>query len=203
MYITFVHYIQVSTDKSFAESQKLQKKRIKTRIKKTIRPEILQNRELWVIYRGPDHLAVVWFGSPPTPLLPTLLSETCLSFSVFLCIAGRHFWRESEGGWAKSQIIRRRESLALYKSFNVLRCEKLDRTDDIRIHLWRDRRTKKLQRVTYTHKNEKTSRIISKQVTNRIVERDSSYNNSAGRKKIKSKEKECKKYAEKKRKNTK
>jgi hypothetical protein len=41
--------------------------------------------------------------------LPPLLSASCLSFSVFLCVAGRACWRER--GWARSQIIRPRESL--------------------------------------------------------------------------------------------
>ncbi len=29
---------------------------------------ILQGREYWLIYRGPGYLAVVWFGSSPTPV---------------------------------------------------------------------------------------------------------------------------------------
>ncbi len=31
-------------------------------------------------------------------------------------------WRDGGGGWGRSQIIRRRESLVLYKSFNTLFC---------------------------------------------------------------------------------
>ncbi len=66
--------------------------------------------------RGPGFLAVEWFGSSPTPPPPP--SASCLSFSVFPCVASRAYWRES-GGCARSQIIRPRESLALYKSFNT------------------------------------------------------------------------------------
>ncbi len=54
----------------------------------------------WVIYRGPGFLAVVWFGSSPAPLPPALPSATasCLSFAVFLCVAGRAYWRERGAG---------------------------------------------------------------------------------------------------------
>jgi hypothetical protein len=55
-----------------------------------------------MIYRRPGFLAVTWFGSSPT--LPPLLSASCLSFSVFLSVAGRAYtvyWREKGGGGAK------------------------------------------------------------------------------------------------------
>ncbi len=45
-----------------------------------------------MIYRGPGFLAVVWFIPPPLP------SANCLSFSVFLCLAGRAYYRERGGG---------------------------------------------------------------------------------------------------------
>jgi hypothetical protein len=32
--------------------------------------DMLQIREYWMIYRGPGFLAVVWFGSTPTPTSP-------------------------------------------------------------------------------------------------------------------------------------
>ncbi len=55
--------------------------------------------------RGPGFLAdVVWFGSSPTPSSP-LPSASCFSYSVFLCVPGRPYSRESEGtsgGGAKS-----------------------------------------------------------------------------------------------------
>ncbi len=72
------------------------------------------SRKNWMIYRGPGFLSFVYFGSPPP-----LPAASCLSFSVFLCVAGRAYWREGvEGG--RCQIIRRRESMVLYKSFNTL-----------------------------------------------------------------------------------
>ncbi len=64
--------------------------------------------EYWMISRGPGFLAVVWFGSSPTPF-PPLPSAKCRSFSVFLCVADRAHCREAgEGG---SQIILPPESL--------------------------------------------------------------------------------------------
>jgi hypothetical protein len=51
----------------------------------------------------------------PLPLLSS--QQNCLSFSVFLCVASRANWRERRRGWARSQIIWPRESLALYKLF--------------------------------------------------------------------------------------
>jgi hypothetical protein len=51
---------------------------------------------------------MIWLLSPPLP------SASCL-FSVFLYVAGRGY-REGE----ERKIIRRRESLAHYKSFNTL-----------------------------------------------------------------------------------
>ncbi len=57
-----------------------------------------------MIYRGPGSLAVLWSGSSPA-LSPPLPSVSCLSFSVFLCVAGWAYLRESNGdsgGGAKS-----------------------------------------------------------------------------------------------------
>ncbi len=55
--------------------------------------------------------------SPPS--LPPSPSASCLSFSVFLCVAGRAYcWERGVGRvWARSQIIRPQESLVIYKSF--------------------------------------------------------------------------------------
>ncbi len=70
-----------------------------------------------MIYRDPGFLAVVCSApwSHPTPPL----SACCLSFSVFFSVVGRSYWR---GGpeWARSQIVRPQEWLALCKSFNTL-----------------------------------------------------------------------------------
>ncbi len=46
-------------------------------------------REYWMIYRGPGYLAVVWSCSSPRQPPPPLPSASCLSFSVFLCVAQR------------------------------------------------------------------------------------------------------------------
>ncbi len=54
---------------------------------------------------------------PPSPPLP---SASCLSFSVFLCVVVQAYWRERWRGWGRSRIIRWRESLVLYRSFNTL-----------------------------------------------------------------------------------
>jgi hypothetical protein len=50
---------------------------------------------------------------------PPKKKSSCLSFSAFLCVAGRAYRRKRvwRGGRERSQIIRRRESLVLYKSF--------------------------------------------------------------------------------------
>jgi len=50
-----------------------------------------------MIYWGPSFLAVLWFGSTPTPH-PPLPSASYLSFSVFLCVAGRAHWPERGEG---------------------------------------------------------------------------------------------------------
>jgi hypothetical protein len=42
---------------------------------------------------------------------------SCLSFSVFLCVAGRDYWWERGG---RSQILHRWESLVFYKPSNTL-----------------------------------------------------------------------------------
>ncbi len=55
---------------------------------------------------------------PPSTPLPR---ASCLSFSVFLCVAGQTYWREwGVMGWSRSQIVRPRGSLVLFKSFNTL-----------------------------------------------------------------------------------
>ncbi len=70
-------------------------------------------REYWMIYRGPDFLAVLWFGSSPVIKMSLFLS---------LPVCRRSSLRRERGwkGLERSQIIRRRESLVIYKSFNTL-----------------------------------------------------------------------------------
>ncbi len=61
-------------------------------------------RDYCTIYRGPGFLVVIWFGSSPIPLSP-LRSTSCLSFPVFLFVAGRAYLRERRvggGGGAES-----------------------------------------------------------------------------------------------------
>ena len=59
------------------------------------------------------------YDSAPRP--PPLTSASCLSFSVFLCVAGPHYMTEEEGeGVVVSRIIRPQGCLALYKSSNTL-----------------------------------------------------------------------------------
>ncbi len=57
------------------------------------------------IYRGPGFLAVVWFGSTPTPFLP--LSRQQVNLSVFLslpgCVADIELTDGMKGGGARSQ----------------------------------------------------------------------------------------------------
>ncbi len=55
------------------------------------------SREYWMIYREPSILAVIWFGSSPTHS-PSLTTASCLSFQVFLCVAGRIYRRGVGGG---------------------------------------------------------------------------------------------------------
>ncbi len=55
---------------------------------------MLWRREYWRFYRGPAFLAVGWFGSTSAPFTPLSRQQGCLSFAVFLCVAGRAFWRE-------------------------------------------------------------------------------------------------------------
>ncbi len=84
-------------------------------------PYIVRSREYWMFYRGPGFLAVVWLGYSPTP--STLLQwAICISFSVFLCVTSPVELTDERGGrgWARSQIIRRGESLVLYTSLNTL-----------------------------------------------------------------------------------
>jgi hypothetical protein len=57
-------------------------------------------REYWMFYSGQGFVAVIWFGSS---LTPPLLSASCPSFSVFLCVAIRAYWRERWRGGAGAE----------------------------------------------------------------------------------------------------
>ncbi len=96
-----------------------------------------RRREYWMIYSRPGFLAVVWFGSSPIPLPPTLPSV-----NAWLASGNTQedwerdttCWQERGEGWWRSQIILPLESLAsinhsrlkpgLYKSFKTL-CKRL------------------------------------------------------------------------------
>jgi hypothetical protein len=52
-------------------------------------------RKYWMICRGLGFLAIVWFSFMDS--LPPLPSASCLSFSLFLCVAGRAYRRERWG----------------------------------------------------------------------------------------------------------
>jgi hypothetical protein len=64
-------------------------------------------REYWMIYRGPGFLAVLWFGSSKSP--PPLPSVRSTGDTQEDLLTG-------EEGRRRSQIIRQRESLVLYKN---------------------------------------------------------------------------------------
>ncbi len=73
----------------------------------------------WMIYRGPGFLAVVWFGSSPTPSPPPVSKSRPATHRKTK--KERQFADGRRGkGWARSRIIRPLESLVLYKSFNNL-----------------------------------------------------------------------------------
>ncbi len=78
-------------------------------------------------YRGPGFLAVIWFGSLPTPSPPPALpSASCLSFAVFLCVAGWAYWRVGGRGGGEepnsptNSFDREKAWPSLNKSFNTL-----------------------------------------------------------------------------------
>ncbi len=69
-----------------------------------------------MIYRGPSFVAVVWFGSSPfSPVSKLDWRQTARQRKRDNLLTG-HWGRE----WTRSQIIRRRESPILYKTFNTL-----------------------------------------------------------------------------------
>jgi hypothetical protein len=68
-------------------------------------------REYGISYRGPGFLAKARFGSSATLLSPPVSKLDRQN-------TGR--LRKRDGGRGRSQIIRQRESLVLYKSFNTL-----------------------------------------------------------------------------------
>jgi hypothetical protein len=62
-------------------------------------------REYGRNYRGPGLLAVAWFGSSPNPFPLSLSATSCLSFSVFLGIAGRAYSRTRGRGEGRGERV--------------------------------------------------------------------------------------------------
>ncbi len=73
------------------------------------------DREYWMIYRGPGFLAVLCLGSLFTPFPTPLPAASYLSFSVFLCVAGRPYLRVGGRG-AKNTIVRKHGPVAATSS---------------------------------------------------------------------------------------
>ncbi len=72
-----------------------------------------------MINRGPGFLAVVWFDSSPTP--SPLSRQQVVSLSQSSCVSPIELTDGRGGrGWGRSQNIRKRECLILYKSFNSI-----------------------------------------------------------------------------------
>jgi hypothetical protein len=72
--------------------------------------------EYWTIYRGPGFLAVIWFNPLPLSRQQVVsLSQSSCVFPVELTKGRGRAW-----GRGRSQIIRLREGLVFYKSFNSL-----------------------------------------------------------------------------------
>ncbi len=74
-------------------------------------------RDDWMIFRVPGLRS--YDSATPTPF-PPLPSANCLSFSVFLCVAGRAYCRERGGGgvWAWSQITKPYDHKKAWPSIN-------------------------------------------------------------------------------------
>ncbi len=68
-----------------------------------------EDREYWMIYRGPGFLPIVWFGPSPSPSSVGILSLFSKSSSV-----SQVELTDGRGGGGRSQIIQQRESLVLY-----------------------------------------------------------------------------------------
>jgi hypothetical protein len=72
-----------------------------------------------MIYGEPGLLAVVWFGSSPTPS-PSLVIMLDRQHTGRLRKRDNVLTGDVGRGWARSHIIRSQESLALYKLYSTL-----------------------------------------------------------------------------------
>ncbi len=101
----------------------IQTDRIKTLTLKTnfnlLTCRMEKTKEYWTIYRNPGILAVVWFGSSPTPS-PRTVSKLDRRHREIL--RKRDNLLKEEGGvdGGRSQITQQRESQVFYKSFTTL-----------------------------------------------------------------------------------
>ncbi len=77
-------------------------------------------QRVWMIYRGPGFLPVVWFCSSLTlsPPLPSVRSSG--DTQEELRKRDNLLMGEEGRGWARSRIIRLKEILVIYKSFKTL-----------------------------------------------------------------------------------
>ncbi len=75
---------------------------------------MVETREYWMVYRGPSFLGVAWFAPPPDP---PPFSVSKLSLFLILPVCRRSISLMVGTGWGRSRIIRRRESLVLFKPF--------------------------------------------------------------------------------------
>ncbi len=83
--------------------------------------QTFSNRNIsWFTEDQAFFLAFLWFGSSPTPFFPPPVSKLSLWLGLPVCRRSGLLTEEGGRGWARSQIIRSRKSLALYKSFNTV-----------------------------------------------------------------------------------
>jgi hypothetical protein len=74
-----------------------------------------------MIYGGPGFLSVISFGYSPNPH-PSPVSKLSLFLRIPVSLVRLTDGRRTRGGGEGSQIIRSRESMVLYKFFNILGC---------------------------------------------------------------------------------
>ncbi len=70
-----------------------------------------RTREYWMIYRGPGFLAVLWFGSSPTPSLPPIPSVSLTGETLEDRERETTWWRERRGGGSGAKKARTWSSL--------------------------------------------------------------------------------------------
>jgi hypothetical protein len=77
---------------------------------------LVYTESIEIIFRGPGFIAVECLApSPPPPLL--LLSASCISFSVFLCVAWSSLSMGEEGGGGAKSYARKKAWPSINHSF--------------------------------------------------------------------------------------